>query len=627
MATLEVRSLTKWYGAIRGIEDISFALEPGEVFGYLGPNGAGKTTTLRCIMGLLKADRGEVLALGRRVITGRATEHACIGYLPGEFRLWSLYRPRQTLRVLASLGDGSRADRRRAELAERLELNLDRRVGVLSKGNRQKVAIVYAFQHQPDLLILDEPTSGLDPLLRQVVLDLVRESAQAGTTVLFSSHDLAEVGAVCGRAAILRDGRLVQIGSISNIVQQGEHRLKVWFLDPKLSPLLPLAGLPSVRVVERQPGVLHLAYSGACEPVLRWLAQFPVDRLATPQTSLQEAFLQYYRGSAATSLSPVPNPDTSPASDLNAHSSRRQPEEPGKASLLEPTIQAPLPTKRPPPSGANAVPNIVPFPFSLLRFWAGRILPMWCFMALIIFLVQIAVCAVVHENENVKAFLTFLNVLPSFVKTALGGEMLQAGNLPGLIAIGYQHPLVLFLFLLFAVGAPTMLLTNEVQKGTMELILSRATTKLQVYFCAAGLTVTGMMALVAVMFLGTVVGTRHFEFGEPIPLDLFFRIAVNGGMVASAAGAIALCAAGLFAGRSLAITTTIAFLVLNYFAWIVAQWWPRFEFLKPATLFFYAKGIKLAHGWPIGDMGVLLFITLVAITVGAFSWKNRDLPL
>jgi ABC-type multidrug transport system ATPase subunit len=300
MTTLEVRSLTKWYGSVRGVEDVSFALEPGEVFGYLGPNGAGKTTTLRCIMGLLTADGGEVIALGERVVAGQATAHAQIGYLPGEFRLWPAYRPRYTLGVLAALGDGPGIERRRAELAERLELDLDRPVRVLSKGNRQKVAVLYAFQHQPDLLILDEPTSGLDPLLRQVVLELVRESARAGATVLFSSHDLAEVGAVCGRAGILREGRLVEVGSIGNITRQGEHRLKVWFVNPTLAPALPGSALPGVRLIEQQPGMLHLAYTGSCDPVLHWLAQFEVDRLATPQTSLEEAFLQFYQTNRQT---------------------------------------------------------------------------------------------------------------------------------------------------------------------------------------------------------------------------------------------------------------------------------------------------------------------------------------
>ncbi len=295
MVTLAVRSLTKWYGPVLGIEEVSFALEDGEIFGYLGPNGAGKTTTIRCIMGLVNPGAGEVVALGERVLGGRATQHERIGYLPGEFRLWPGIRAHRSLRILAALGGGEGVAARRLELAERLELNLERPVNELSKGNRQKVAVIYAFQHQPELLILDEPTIGLDPLMRQTVLELIREAAHAGATVLLSSHDLSEVEAVCGRAAILRAGRLVETGPISKIVQHGEHRLKVWFVDGALAPRVPLEQLPGLRIIEQQPGLLHLAYPGACEDVLRWLAQFPVARLATPQTSLEEAFMQYYK--------------------------------------------------------------------------------------------------------------------------------------------------------------------------------------------------------------------------------------------------------------------------------------------------------------------------------------------
>jgi hypothetical protein len=268
-----------------------------------------------------------------------------------------------------------------------------------------------------------------------------------------------------------------------------------------------------------------------------------------------------------------------------------------------------------------------PFPFALLRFWGGRTLPLWAAAALVIFLMQLAVCAIVHDNDNVRAFLKFLALLPSIMKTALGGEMLQVGNAPGLIAIGYQHPLVLFLYLLYAVGVPTRLLSNEVQKGTMELILSRPATKTQVYCVASLLTLVGMVALVLVMFLGTVVATQIYDFGEPIPLRLFFRIAVNGGLIAGAAGAIALCAAGALPGRPTALGVTVAVLVLQYFAWVVAQWWPRVGFLKPATLFYYANGAKLARGWPLDDMAVLALLIIVGAVVGGLCWHRRDLPL
>lgn len=291
---LEVTSLTKWYGSARGVEDLSFEIAQGEIFGYLGPNGSGKTTTIRCLMGLLIPTSGDCRVLGQRVIPGRATQHTRIGYLPGDFRIWPGLTARKSLKILAALGDGNNVKERQDELAERLDLNLDRRVRTLSKGNRQKVGVVYAFQHQPDLLILDEPTIGLDPLIRQVVLDMIREASEAGATVLLSSHDLSEVSAVCGRAAILRQGRLIELATVSRIVQQGLRHLKIWFAKGTQIPSLPVGQLPGVRVIQQESGSLHLAYQGSVGPVLKWLAQYPVNRISTRQTSLEEAFMQYY---------------------------------------------------------------------------------------------------------------------------------------------------------------------------------------------------------------------------------------------------------------------------------------------------------------------------------------------
>ncbi len=295
MKPLEVNALTKWYGRSRGVEDVTFAIERGEVFGYLGPNGSGKTTTIRCAMGLLRPSGGDVHILGAPVVPGRATRHARIGYLPGDFRVWPRPNAQRALHMLAALGGRDAAAARRNELAERLGLDLRRPIGDLSKGNRQKVAVLYAFQHRPEVLILDEPTAGLDPLMRQAVLDLIREAAQAGAAVLLSSHDLSEVSAICTRAAILREGCLVTVAPISEIIQQGEYRLKVWFMDSTPVPDVPVDRLPGVRVVEREAHMLHIAYQGTSDAILKWISQFPVDRILTPQTSLEEAFMQYYQ--------------------------------------------------------------------------------------------------------------------------------------------------------------------------------------------------------------------------------------------------------------------------------------------------------------------------------------------
>ena len=168
-----------------------------------------------------------------------------------------------------------------------------------------------------------------------------------------------------------------------------------------------------------------------------------------------------------------------------------------------------------------------PFPWPLLRFWTLRILPAWFLIALVIFLFQLAICGIVHDNERVKALIQYIDMLPAFLKTFIGGEAVQYGNIAGLISIGYQDPFVLLLYMLFAVGVPTALLAGEVQRGTMELILSRQTTKIQVYICAGLITIAGMYALVVVMFLGTVVSTNLYDFEQQIPLYNFFKLAVN----------------------------------------------------------------------------------------------------
>ncbi|NOR67673.1 MAG: ABC transporter permease subunit [Woeseiaceae bacterium] len=272
--------------------------------------------------------------------------------------------------------------------------------------------------------------------------------------------------------------------------------------------------------------------------------------------------------------------------------------------------------------------NRSPFPFRLLRFWTLRILPAWCLIAFMIFLFQIAICGVVHDNERVKALLQYIDMLPDFIKAFMGGEVLQVGNVAGLIAIGYQDPFVLLLYMLYAVGVPTALLAGEIQRGTMELILSRQTTKTHVYICAGFITVAGMYALVLVMFMGTVAATNLYQFDQEVPLYSFFKIAINGGMLASAVGGIALLAAACF-HRGLAVSLTVGYLVVSYFISIIAEWWPRMKWLEPTTIFNYVDGPAIfgKSGWPIGDMCVLLSLLAVSTVLGGVIWSRRDLPL
>lgn len=267
------------------------------------------------------------------------------------------------------------------------------------------------------------------------------------------------------------------------------------------------------------------------------------------------------------------------------------------------------------------------FPWTLLRFWMMRLLPGWCFMAAMIFAVQIAVCGIVHDNENVKAMLNFLKILPGFFRNIVG-QHLSAESTDALIAIGYQHPLVLILYMVFAVGTPTGILVGESQRGTMELILSRPVTRTQVYVCAVLPTLLGMFALTQVMFLGTVAGTRIFEFERDIHLVPFYKTALNGGLVAAAVGGISTFIATLNKDRGRAVGIAVAYLVLDYFVRLIGTWWPMMHRLERWTLFHYvgSREIFLEGAYPVQKMLVLGLITLGTVLAGWIIWRRRDLP-
>ncbi len=269
-----------------------------------------------------------------------------------------------------------------------------------------------------------------------------------------------------------------------------------------------------------------------------------------------------------------------------------------------------------------------PFPVPILKLWFWRILPIWIGIGLIIFLMQIAVCGILHDNDRVRLFLQWLEHMPlGIIKSALGGAALKSGNVSALIAIGYQHPFVLFLYMLYAVGVPTALLTSEVTRGTMELVLSRPITKIQVYICALILTVVGMYGLAVIMFSGTFVAVRIFEFGEPIDMALFFRLATSAGLLASTVGGIALFFSALCRRLYMAVAAPVAVLMLNYFMSIIADYWPRMKFLRPFTLFHYVSGPELADGWPLEKLSVLAIVLVIAVLSGGIVWSRRDLYL
>ncbi|MHC4659184.1 MAG: ABC transporter permease subunit [Planctomycetota bacterium] len=271
----------------------------------------------------------------------------------------------------------------------------------------------------------------------------------------------------------------------------------------------------------------------------------------------------------------------------------------------------------------------VSFPFVLLRFWFWRILWLWFLVGFFIFIIQVIQCGIAQDNEIVKMTLDFFEKMPGFWKEAVGGEILDIGGTTGFIAITYQHPLVLALYMIFAVCVPTRLLAGHVQSGTMELILSRSVTKDQVYVCACILTLIGMVGLVIVMFFGTVVGINVCSFDQEISLWPFFRAAIVGGLVSGTAAGVSLLAAATFRNRGRAVGIAMAFFIINYFIGLIAEWWPRAKFLGPSSIFYYVDTPKILLGttWPIRDMCVLSSVLVITVIAGGIIWHRRDLPL
>jgi len=292
---IRAKRLTKLYGHDRGVVELDFAVAAGEVFGFLGPNGAGKTTTIRLILDLIRPTRGHIEVFGgdpRRDVAVRRR----IGYLPGDLRLYERLTARELCLYFAHLRDLHGLGRAE-EYAARLELPLDRPIGSLSKGNRQKVGLVQAFMHEPDLLVLDEPTAGLDPLIQQTFYEVVGEARQAGATVFLSSHVLPEVQHVADRVALIRDGRLVLVAAVDELRARAFARVEVTFAATP--PAAAFAQVAGVREIERHGQTVLFALQGEVDPLIKALAHFRVLGIDSHEADLEDIFLNLYRGQEA----------------------------------------------------------------------------------------------------------------------------------------------------------------------------------------------------------------------------------------------------------------------------------------------------------------------------------------
>jgi len=288
---IRAEGLTKRYGAARGVADLAFSVQAGEVFGFLGPNGAGKTTTIRLLLDLLRPTSGAAHVFGEPVRTRSREIRARLGYLPGNFSAYEAMTGGEFLRFAASMRGV--APRLQGELIERFELSaehLARRVKQLSHGTRQKLGIVQAFFHRPELVVLDEPTNGLDPLMQEEFYRLLAEVRREGRTVFFSSHNLPEVEKTCQRIAIIREGALVALETLEGLKRRKQKRLTLTLREPADG-----LELPGARCIARDGERYEFLVSGELGPLLERLARLPVADMALPEPDLEEVFMAYYR--------------------------------------------------------------------------------------------------------------------------------------------------------------------------------------------------------------------------------------------------------------------------------------------------------------------------------------------
>ncbi len=293
---IQTDGLRKFYGRRRGLDGLDLEVQAGEVYGFLGPNGAGKTTTIRLLLDLLHPTSGTIRVLGQEPRVGGAALRRRIGYLAGDFVVDGGQSSRELLTHLGYLRGGVAADRIRS-LADRFELDLTTRIGSLSKGNRQKIGIVQAFMHEPELLILDEPTGGLDPIMQQRFLDLAREARGSGQTVFMSSHVLSEVQQIANRVGIVRDGRMVAVEDVASLRSRAVRRVEVQFDEPVSTEAF--RELPGVLEVEARDGVLRCRLAGRADPLIKMIARYPVASLVVEEPDLEELFFTYYADAEA----------------------------------------------------------------------------------------------------------------------------------------------------------------------------------------------------------------------------------------------------------------------------------------------------------------------------------------
>lgn len=288
MNVVEIRGLTKFYGSEIGIEDLNLDIKAGEVVGFLGPNGAGKSTTIRTLLGLINATRGSATFLGQNALTRNPEIRRNVGYLPGAPTYYNKYHARDFLQLCANIR-GVNCDEHIERYANQLNLDLNKRIGELSKGNRQKVAVIHAFMHQPHILFLDEPTSGLDPLVQLEFEKILDEAKSRGAAVLLSSHVMSEVEHLADRIAIINRGKLVVFEDIATLRSRTIRKIDLHFSAPV--SIDRFKSLSSVNDVDAHGKRITCSVVGSEHELLKVAVELGVESVQTHETSLEDIFL------------------------------------------------------------------------------------------------------------------------------------------------------------------------------------------------------------------------------------------------------------------------------------------------------------------------------------------------
>ena len=285
---ISLEKLTKNYGSTRGITEVTFDVNAGEVMGFLGPNGAGKTTAIRTLLGLIKATSGNATILGKNALVPNIELRRKIGYLPGIAATYDRYSALKYLDFLAHMR-GLKLESEIRTLARRLDLDINEHIHDLSKGNRQKVSVIQAFMHSPEVLFLDEPTSGLDPLVQREFEKILDEARDRGAAIILSSHVLSEVEHLADRIAIINQGAIVIVDEISTMKSKARRRIDLFF-DQKISKN-DFSKVPNIKEIEVEDGSLHCVVTGSEHELLKRAVELGVSEVRTQESSLEEIFL------------------------------------------------------------------------------------------------------------------------------------------------------------------------------------------------------------------------------------------------------------------------------------------------------------------------------------------------